>query len=389
MNRKSLHQTSIETNHFARGGKMGIAACAITVTPTGEVQLFPAGEFRASDGRPKDAPHWFIDAELAAAIIADFEARQNLTVIDYEHQTMLTVENGQPAPAAGWFSKLEWRDTGLYAVNVDWTDRASQMIGDGEYKYISPVFTYDKKTGAIKSLLNAALTNNPALDGMEAVAASQYSQLINQQPDMETLKMEGLMEQLRWLLNLPVTATADEITAELQKAIDQIKAAAASAVSVPGFDVATLVKTQAEQIATLTASAANPDPSRFVPVEDMSALHLELAKLRNENLEREVTDVVSKAIAEGRLLPSQEAWARALGGVNMQSLKDYIATSQPIAALTGTQTGGTPPEGDSQLDTQNAAAIAEAARKYQSEQAALGITVTTAQAVNFVTRQVQ
>lgn len=368
---------------------MGIAACAITVTPTGEVQLFPAGEFRASDGRPKDAPHWFIDAELAAAIIADFEARQNLTVIDYEHQTMLTVENGQPAPAAGWFSKLEWRDTGLYAVNVDWTDRASQMIGDGEYKYISPVFTYDKKTGAIKSLLNAALTNNPALDGMEAVAASQYSQLINQQPDMETLKMEGLMEQLRWLLNLPVTATADEITAELQKAIDQIKAAAASAVSVPGFDVATLVKTQAEQIATLTASAANPDPSRFVPVEDMSALHLELAKLRNENLEREVTDVVSKAIAEGRLLPSQEAWARALGGVNMQSLKDYIATSQPIAALTGTQTGGTPPEGDSQLDTQNAAAIAEAARKYQSEQAALGITVTTAQAVNFVTRQVQ
>lgn len=366
---------------------MGVAACAITVTPTGEVQLFPAGEFRAADGRPKDAPHWRIDAELATAIIADFESRQNLTVIDYEHQTMLTAENGKPAPAAGWFSKLEWRDTGLYAVAVQWTDRASQMIADGEYRYISPVFTYDRKTGSIHRLINAALTNNPALDGMEAVAANQLSRLTDSTPNdpiQETLKMEGLMEQLRWMLNLPVTATVDEIATELQKAIDQIKGAAASAVSAPGFDIAALVRTQAEQIAALTASAINPDPSRFVPVEDMKVLHLELAKLRNEKLEREVESVVTKAIAEGRILPSQETWAKSLGFVNMASLQDYIATAQPIAALTRRQSTDDNPGSDG-LDLNDSAAIAKAARQYQREQEQLGITVSTAQAVDFVT----
>ena len=331
MNRKTPHNI------------LGIAACAISVTPTGEVQLFPAGEFRAGDGRPKDAPHWFVDAELAAAIIADFEARQNDTVIDYEHQTMLTADNGQPAPAAGWFSKLEWRDTGLHAIDVRWTERASQMIAGEEYKYISPVFTYDRKTGAIKSLLNAALTNNPALDGMEAVAASQL--MINHQIDQETLKMEGLMEQLRWLLNLPVTATAEEITAELQKAIDQIKASAASAVSLPGFDVVTLIKSQADQIASLTAAAANPDPSRFVAVATMQALQNEVAALRAQIVDREVNEIVTAALASGQILPAQEAWARAHGKENIASLKAYLATAQPVAALTGTQTGGNPPVG--------------------------------------------
>lgn len=367
MNRKSIHKN------------LGIAACAVSVTPTGEVQLFPAGEFRANDGRPKDAPHWFIDAELAAAIIADFEARQNDTVIDYEHQTMLTVENGQPAPAAGWFSKLEWRGDGLYAVDVRWTERATALIEGEEYKYISPVFTYDKKTGDIKSLLNAALTNNPALDGMEAVAASQFSQLINQQTNQETLKMEGLMEQLRWLLNLPVTATADEITAELQKAIDQIKTAAASAASVPGFDVVALIKTQADQIAALTAAAANPDPSKFVAVETMQALQSQVAALSARINEKEVDQIVTAALSAGKILPPQEAWARNLGKQNIASLKEYLSGAQPIAALTSTQTDGTPPDGTStgpQLDENQLAvctamgvAPAEFAKTLQAEQA--------------------
>lgn len=372
---------------------LGIAACAISVKPTGEVQLFPAGEFRANDGRPKDAQHWFIDAVLAASIIADFEARQNDTVIDYEHQTMLTVENGQPAPAAGWFSKLEWRDDGLYAIDVRWTERATGLIEGEEYKYISPVFAYDKKTGAIKTLLNAALTNNPALDGMEAVAASQRAQLINSTSEKEMLKMEGLMEQLRWLLNLPVTSTADEITAELQKAIDQIKAAAASAALLPGFDVVSLIKSQADQIAALNTAVANPDPTQFVAVATMKTLQDEAAALRTANSElqaekseREINEVVAAAMSEGRLLPAQEAWARSHGKENLESLKQFIATSQPIAALTRTQTGGGKPEGG-QLDGQNAEAVAEAARQYQTEQAALGREVTTTQAVNFVMKK--
>lgn len=236
----------------------GIAACAISVTAANEIQLFPAGKFRATDGRPHDVPHWFIDAALAAQIIAEFEARANRTVVDYEHQTLLAAQNGQPAPAAGWFGKLAWRESGLYAVDVEWTERATQMIEGGEYRYISPVFTYDKKTGKIKRLLHAALTNNPALDGMDAVAASQY-QLLN----TEKLSMNELLEQLRWLLNMPVTATVDEVVTELQKAIDQLRGSNPAIATKADFNLVALAQNLNSEIASLKAAVSHPDPSGY------------------------------------------------------------------------------------------------------------------------------
>lgn len=198
--------------------------------------------------------------------------------------------------------------------------------------------------------------------------------------------MEGLMEQLRWLLNLPVTATADEITAELQKAIDQIKSAAAAATSVPGFDVVALIKSQADQIAALTVAAANPDPAKFVDVTTMQALQGEVAALQAKINGNEIDQIVVAALSAGQILPAQEAWARDLGAKNIESLKDYLKTAQPIAALTATQTDGKPPVGSNALDMNDSNAIARAALKYQSEQSALGVTVTTTQAVDFVTK---
>lgn len=361
--------------------KVNVASCAISVSAGNEIQLFPAGEFRASDGRPKDAPHWLINAELAAAIIADFEARQNKTVIDYEHQTLLTTNNGQPAPAAAWFSKLEWRESGLYAIDVEWTQRATDMIEGGEYKYISPVFTYDKKTGAITSVLNAALTNNPALDGMDAVAANQFLQLDNS----EVMNM-SLLEQLRWMLNLAVTATEEEVISGLQKAIDQIKAAATSAASAPGFDIVALIKSQADQIASLTVAAANPDPAKFIAIAAMKSIQDELTTLKAKELDREINEVVQEALRTGKLLPAQEEWARSLGNKDLAFLKSFVDSAQPIAALAGTQTGGVPPVGGGKLDVNNSKAVATAARKYQLEQESQGVMINTAQAVNHVTQ---
>jgi phage I-like protein len=137
------------------------------------VRLIPAGLFRANDGRPSGLPGWILTGSKAAEIIKSAESCVNSLVIDYEHQTLTTARNGQPAPAAGWFKRLEWREgKGLFAVDVQWTERASRMIGAGEYRYISPVFTFNPDTGAVASLVNAAITNNPALDGLVDLAAA-------------------------------------------------------------------------------------------------------------------------------------------------------------------------------------------------------------------------
>jgi len=62
----------------------------------------------------------FILVELAAQHLIDRVAAAAVDyVIDYHHQTLLAEKNGQPAPAAGWFDALEWREgDGLYAIDV-------------------------------------------------------------------------------------------------------------------------------------------------------------------------------------------------------------------------------------------------------------------------------
>ena len=189
----------------------------------------------------------------------------------------------------------------------------------------------------------------------------------------------NLLEQLRWMLNLAVTATEEEVIAELQKAIDQIKTMAGDAAASTGFSILSLIKTQADQIATLTASASNPDPAKFVAVATMQALQTEVAALRAQINEREVNEVVTAALSAGKILPPQEAWARNLGKQNIASLKEYIAGAQPVAALTSTQTGGNPPPGtasEHQLDENQLAvctamgvAPADFAKTLQAEQA--------------------
>src|SRR5258708_27555760 len=75
-----------------------------------EIQLLPAGEFRAIDGRPAEVQAWKLDRATAERLIAEFNAKKNDLVIDYEHQTLHAEDNGKPAPAAGWIKALEWRE---------------------------------------------------------------------------------------------------------------------------------------------------------------------------------------------------------------------------------------------------------------------------------------
>lgn len=155
-----------------------LASCtSLPITgPSSEFRLLPAGRFRSDDGRPEGVGGWYVDASITASLIAQARQRAGDFVIDYEHQSLNTRHNGQPAPAAGWFKQLEWREgQGVFATGVKWTSAASTMLTSREYRYISPVFEYDNKTGAVRRIINAALTNNPALDGLVDLAAAAMS----------------------------------------------------------------------------------------------------------------------------------------------------------------------------------------------------------------------
>ncbi|HAF1675191.1 TPA: hypothetical protein G8K91_000326 [Salmonella enterica] len=318
-----------------------------TATP-GVIQLFPAGEFRARDGRPTECAAWLMTREIAERLIAAADARDTPYVLDYEHQTLRAAKNGQPAPASAFFKKLEWRDgEGLFAVDVEWTATAAAMVEAGEYRFISPVFSYDK-TGQVLEILNAALTNTPALDGMEEVLLAAASLMTAHLTSEGNTEMDELLERLRWMLNLPITATQEDIIAELNKLIDQLsegKGTAAASVSL--LDI---LNQNTQTIATLTAQVATPDPAKFVSVETMNAAVQQAAERASAPntaalATQEANALITVALSDGRLLPAQQAWAESLASSNPASLKAFIEKAPKIAALTTSQTLGLPPAG--------------------------------------------
>lgn len=287
------------------------------------VRILPAGQFRSADGsgRPLDAPAWYIDAELAAQLVARANTRSDHKVIDYEHQTLRASVNGKPAPAAGWMSAaaLEWRAPaesepgGLY-VSPEWTDDAAAMIDAKKYRYISPVFTYDKQ-GRVLDLLHAGLTNFAGLDGLTDLAAlSAHFQLEQEQP----------MKLLLAALGLAENTTED-------KAVEAVAALKAQA---DGAET---------RIATLTAQVNQvPDPAKYVPMATHSQIQNSLAALTADFEKKERDDLMEVALSDGRILAAQDAYWRAQP---VAALKAYLEVALPVAALAGLQTGGKKPDG--------------------------------------------
>ena len=314
--------------------------------PTGRVllQVTPAQDFTPADGREMDVPAWRINQAIAGRVIAAFSAQQP-PVIDYEHQTLHKEANGQPAPAAGWMHGLRWIEgRGLFA-EVELTQRARDLVAAGEYRYFSPVFEYAKGTGDVVRVLMGALTNHPAIAGMDAInlmaaATARFGATPHPNPPETTVT---LLEKLLAAIGLPATTTEDAAIA----ACTSIKAqadAARAALKLDGNATAETVTAACTSLRT----AATPDPAKYVPVAVVEELKTSVAALTAQNTERKVEDLIAPALKDGRLLPAQEAWARDLGKTNVAALSQYLDTAKPIAALTGTQTGGKepPPPGD-------------------------------------------
>lgn len=142
--------------------------------PGAAVRILPAGTFRAHDGRPENLLGWRMDATIAAAVIARKPPGTTEFMIDYEHQSLNSSTNGKPAPAAGWFKRLEWREgDGLYMADITWTKSARAMIAAMEYRHLSPVFGFNSLTGAVTHIISVSLTNTPALNGLADLAAAR------------------------------------------------------------------------------------------------------------------------------------------------------------------------------------------------------------------------
>lgn len=121
------------------------------------IELLPAGpDILGVDGRAWTLPD-------PSAVLAAFAVRNTPLVIDWEHATEHRAPVGLDAPAAGWVTALEARNGAIWG-QVEWTAPAAQQIAARQYRYISPVFSYEKNSQRVVQLLSAGLTNTPNLN---------------------------------------------------------------------------------------------------------------------------------------------------------------------------------------------------------------------------------
>jgi phage I-like protein len=288
--------------------KTSIAALAFELLPGDggipvEAHLLPPGPFRSVDGRPGNmegvhCQDWQLDAAIGARVIARAAAQKTDILIDFEHQSLRSRDNGKRAEAAGWIPRsLEWRDgKGLYALNISWVGDTPDLIKAKKYRYISAVFLFDLVTGEVLEIISVALTNTPGIDGLEALAdlARKHSVFsTEEEAEMADEKQVAALTSERDGLKTQVASLTTER--------DGLKT----------------------QVATLTTERDTLKAKVDAADKDKAEAALAADKAKH-------TELLEAALTDGRLVPAQKTWAEKQ---SLADLTEYLDATNPLAVL--------------------------------------------------------
>ncbi|HHE9994256.1 TPA: phage protease [Haemophilus influenzae] len=303
--------------------KLTVAACSFEIDKAkyGRIQLLPYGKFRATDGRPTDVEAWYVTDTNGADVVALANNQRNPLPIDYEHQIIHSLKNGKEAPSAGWMEYFYFTPQGIFA-DVRWTDKAADYIKNGEYRYISAVFAYDTE-GYIRKIFHAALTNTPALDGMEEAMVAASVNLLQEDNPMD----KKLLAALCTLFVLKADASEADITEK----VTALSAAKGDS-SVDVLDVYAKLAEKEQSVAALSTQVGNPDPAKFVPVEQIAALQADFNALKTSVEADKKAALITAALSQGKLAPALKDWAQSL---SVEALSAYLEKAPAMAALSG------------------------------------------------------
>lgn len=301
------------------------AAAAIEVrvaegSPATRLQLMPLGSVELRDGR---GPFRLDDA---AAVIEATKRHAGSThiVVDYDHQHFFGVKPGvaAQAPAAGWIdpASLRVEDDGIWG-DVEWTAAAAEKLRGREYRYVSPLFAFDETSGAVLAILNASLTNVPAIEALAAAASADLS-------TMETDTM--LLAKIAAALGLADSATEEEMMHSLTSlkegnaGMATVSASIAAAAAQLGLPATAGVA----EIAAAAVAKAEPDPAKFVPIAAMADLQARLAVLEGDR----VAATVAAAMEAGKVTPNQKDWALSYARKDLADFEAYLQAAPVIVA---------------------------------------------------------
>ncbi|MFM5490823.1 phage protease [Aeromonas veronii] len=328
----------------ARPTALGLAVLDAALGPSddGWHQLLPVGPFKARDGRPFDVPdgHWQLDKSIATTLINRAKALGQDILIDYDHQTLHIEKTGKEAPAAGWFNgdEIEWREgLGLF-IKPRWTDRAAALVAAKEYRFLSAVFPYDAQ-GRPLELRMAAITNDPGVVGMQALAAlSALPPKTNQSGQLATVTKEIPMNEamLALLAKLGIQVEeGSELTVEQGQAalsaLDTLQSAAGKTASAE----AALAALKAQPV----QQGGQIDLAKYVPVATYNALVNQVASLSAKVETTDAATLIKEARTQGKVVAAEEEYLTAYAAQKgVAALKALLDPRPAIAALSASQT---------------------------------------------------
>lgn len=269
---------------------------AADFVPPREFPIFKVGE----NPTKKGPLHY--DAESAASVLKEYEQHGIADlVIDYEHQTM--ADPPVRAPAAGWF-KPQARPDGLWATDVRWNPPALEHLKNREYRFFSPVAHYDTETRRVTSLLNVALTNFPAMRGIQPLVAAKETQP-REERMISVLKALGLKDDAGEAEALSATVQLNDFKREI------------------------LTLTERQTLAEAVGEIAAMKQAR----EQVVALGAKVAELEGAAREREIVAMVEGAMKAGKISPAMKQWALDLGKKpdGAVSLKTFVEAAPVLA----------------------------------------------------------
>lgn len=270
---------------------------ALDGSVTDWIELIPAGpDVAGIDGRA-----WINDDP--DAIVAEFQRRHRPLVIDWEHATEHRAPQGLDAPAAGWIDQVENRGGAIWG-HAEWTAKASAQIADKAYRFLSPVFLYDKKSTRIIALTSVGLTNTPNLT-------------------LTALNREGSEESSVSLLNglwvaLDLSGSPDE---------EQCLSA---------------VRTLKADLATARNRAETPPYEKFIPRADYDAAlarasnaEEKLKAMEIEKRDAQINDLIEQALKDSKISPATKDYHTAMcktdGGI--EAFKGFLEKAPPLVNL--------------------------------------------------------
>lgn len=308
------------------------------------IKLIPAGTFSGRDGRGPFKAGDEKNLQRIAEMTRRYHGQTDI-LVDYEHQSIKSQENGKPAPASGWIKQVQGRADGLYG-RVEWTAAAAAAIEAKEYRYLSPVY-FHTKDGEILALQNVALTNSPNLDLGDVSAHSIFSAANRTEVSMKQILAalglaDGASETdvLVAINSLLTSSTAIAVAAGLTK--DAKSEAIATAVQSAIADrkkiaIAAGQKEDAttDQIVAAFQSAQTAgavDPTKYVPIAQVQAMQADLKSLVERNASDDAEAAVAQAIRDGKLAPALKDWALSLHKSDPKRFEDFVGKAPVLTS---------------------------------------------------------